>query len=419
MPYRGDPTSIASAADCAKILLELDQPSSSTSLRNAMSAFVGGYTAFGQWDASGLIPNYANCHGVNGSVIALGGIKAVNNPAALCLDYLNEPPSDRTMGCNPRVFAAAEEVWRTLLRPAFVGKEHVWVIGHSYGGAVAQALCAFLKHITRENPWRLLTLGAPRVGSAAFYDHVKACSRARWVTKNDPVPHAPFQPGEAPTMYGLLKPATQLRLSRYVHYMACFQVHADGNVSVAPSSELGPARTETAFSSWAIGASGFSSPNHSINAYNTALQLAYVIPANNPTAPAEVPDTPETPQRITPAVQAVINQAINGIADDSGINRGSPVVIPEESRVRYVRAGSMYQIQWQGEVIFVAPNLRQARSICRQLNGSNRTSLTMSRVETQGYMNALGKFLGDAAAGTDGFSPKLLDGGNPIIKQLG
>lgn len=412
MDYELDPTSAQAAYGACRILRSMWAPTSPLEPYSRCFDFAGAALHSAMFPAAGLVPEVTTYRNAQCAIIAVGGITGVNNPVALANSYMNDSPSSETLSCNPRVYAAAQELLARCVPAGYMDRPYVWLIGHSYGGAIVQAFAAMYAGRTIDFPIRLCTFGSPRMGTSLFYDRVKACSRGRWVTRNDPVPHAPFQPSEAPTLYGFLSDRQRQRMGNYVNYMQSFQVHAGGQIYAVASSELGTPVTESNFYSWMIGARGLSANAHKIAFYESSLMLANVIPSPNPPTLPAVPDTQERPERITPIVRATINAAVNGVADESGINRGVPVNIPPASRATYRRAGSMYQIVWQGAVVAVAPNIRQARSMCRHMNASNRTLLTMVRSESSAYVAALGAFLKDAAAGTDGFAPKLADGGN-------
>ncbi|KAI8868422.1 alpha/beta-hydrolase, partial [Ramicandelaber brevisporus] len=72
---------------------------------------------------------------------------------------------------------------------------HVWVVGHSLGGA--QALAAAVDVIRRHSDWKVSVIpsGQPRLGNPVFVEYVNKLPLTiyRVTNKNDQVPRLPLR----------------------------------------------------------------------------------------------------------------------------------------------------------------------------------------------------------------------------------
>lgn len=85
-----------------------------------------------------------------------------------------------------------DDLWPMIEKQiAAKDRRKLWFTGHSLGGAMA-TICAgrcFLSHIPA-NPERVVTFGAPRVGTKRYVQHVDL-DITRWVNNNDVVARVP------------------------------------------------------------------------------------------------------------------------------------------------------------------------------------------------------------------------------------
>lgn len=107
------------------------------------------------------------------------------------------------------------------------GIRHLWITGHSLGGAIATELSAHLMINTIEHfpRWEISTFGAPRLGDEQFREHYEShvgdnypCkSHWNFVNEGDPVPHLPpklFDFRHCGELYWFNKNGKLVRVSR-------------------------------------------------------------------------------------------------------------------------------------------------------------------------------------------------------------
>ena len=89
--------------------------------------------------------------------------------------------------CIPIVYAVMREQLRG-------DRQHIWCVGHSYGGALAQIAAWYLAAEDRAKSVSICNFASPRAGNKSFavdLDKKVSCYN-RIVLANDPVPHLPL-----------------------------------------------------------------------------------------------------------------------------------------------------------------------------------------------------------------------------------
>ncbi len=94
--------------------------------------------------------------------------------------------------CHAGFSQGGVDLW-ALVAATITWRDNVVFTGHSLGGAMAQLLAACHNSDRQRKPCRVVTFGAPRVGSMRFGELVRRSSEAvEYQRAGDPVPDLPW-----------------------------------------------------------------------------------------------------------------------------------------------------------------------------------------------------------------------------------
>lgn len=302
--------------------------------------------------------------------------------------------------------AAALEVFNGLAYDQGQNIDHILVVGHSYGGAVALVLGELLREARVSRTVSVITYGSPRPGDESFAVAVIGLPSVRWMNSQDPVPRFPPQPAEAPGLYTLLPSVVVAQLTVWQQAGAGLVVYRNGIVSALGLPPLTVPVSELALADWAAGSMGFGDPMHSATSYVTSL---FAVGSQKPQSPAEVGQlignvSGERPLPLVPADVPLVD-AVREVLE--GGQRMS-VQIPIGMRPTVVKISSkVYRVQWGTHIIATGFSRTNAKAFRKALFKALRVLQTQQNVSITGFENAVATYLAAATNPSGGFVPVL------------
>lgn len=157
-----------------------------------------GYTTWDIGENQGFVTWSENC-----AVISIRGTDSLSdwNQNAKVLWATRHKLGGRVHRGFEEVSNQAKDRILEILKSFSGGNRHLWITGHSLGGAIATDLSAHLMINTMERfpTWEIATFGAPRLGDEQFRekyesrlgDNYPCKSHWNFVNQGDPVPHLP------------------------------------------------------------------------------------------------------------------------------------------------------------------------------------------------------------------------------------
>lgn len=286
-------------------------------------------------------------------------------------------------GVNPAFNNAAQDLINRWVGPGSLVKPGygLFLCGHSYGGGTALALAYGTRVAEPGQTIKIWTYGCPRPGNANFQQRMSSEFHTRWFNDGDPVRFMPPHSDEVPSLSLFEGGALLAGINTQCQLQNGFQMQSDGNVSNT-NGEPSPL-TAVAYSigAWCISPQGFAAGAHATTVYQS--RFAGNIQSDKEPVPVIPKPAPGPPLVITSSQLATIRS--RGEDDiNAAINAGTapPLIvsipgIPDPSAPRYVRRkmGTIWTVQYQGQVVAVGPGKRHAGTIRRRLNRALQATL--------------------------------------------
>jgi len=326
-------------------------------------------------------PNAVICEASNSILILIGGSTSRVQIQRFCASIESGPLPNDPLASVGYCWAAAESIRvSSLLMGGYNGK-HVYIAGHSLGGAVAQVLGANLQ--TRFTPVdvRVWSYGAPRTGGALFAQRLSTMSNTRVVIDGDVVPWLPPHIDEVPASAIVSSISFWRGCNQLVQGPECYQTDFQGRwnpTAVRPPANWGFTLDVVNYLVNAM--VGAPNANHSIGQYFNFSQIAAGLvsgPVAVPAQPAEVPYMPRPRER-----QQIIEIGRAEIFADATSPTGQtrtysppPVVDPSSPRYHAARDGGAWVVKLGAYIVGAATGKKNAKHLARTWNRSARATL--------------------------------------------
>jgi len=285
--------------------------------------------------------------------------------------------------------------------------QRVYYVGHSLGGALAQATCAMEERSIPRVNHLSVTFGSPRVGDDRFRQRLTRNSNTRWMNDDDSVP---LLPPELPASIQFASGLGNEVLGRWASF-----VHGGGGVVCdfdgRPRSDVippfGVITGGASLVAWAFKAMIDSSTSHSMTEYVRRLQLLVGLV----TPPVQARVVPSQPERNHTSDRASTNRQVQ-VWRSTIINTGveqnkGPLVVPDDRAFQTLKVDGFWYTTFGGALVAIGPTRKRASLL------ATRGNYFLHRLQRMGGVdiNAL-KFLFpiylDAASSADGgFKPRI------------
>lgn len=309
--------------------------------------------------------------------------------------------------CNAAALIQAKAVSAAVQAVIPLLPASVLIAGHSYGGAIAQVLCALWNAPGLGVAFQVYTTGAPRVGDTYFASNLDGLPVVRFMDTADPIPRFPPHFSEAPILTVALGFIQAANLSYWAQGNGGLVLDVLGNETPA---ELPPSFFpigDATLASWLIGPNGLQANEHWYKTYQTRLGLHAAFSGPAPPVPGPASLKGETVLALTPAELAagpvlgpVLQLGVGNLAFQS-------VFIPVAYRWKPVKVGAVWYASWQGQTVITCQSHSQARSICKAANKFLRVMQNATSVSRGLTQSTWGSYLTAASSSTTGFSPVL------------
>lgn len=271
-------------------------------------------------------------------------------------------------------FADAARQLITEINPSVVGQaEEIYLFGHSYGGAVAQALAA-LAYGSTQPRIRIWSYGAPRPGLFRLGTILQSVTNTRFFTDDDPVRFIPPHSSEVPALTALDQVPLIIGCNQQVQCPIGWELQSDGRIveTEGPSTVLHAVATSIA--SWCADIQGFRSVNHELGNYirrftSAVNSLNPVIDTSGETIrEREEVLTIRERERIADVGMVDINNALD-VNPNFNTEFAVPQAIPN-SVLRYKsrRVGRVWGVKYGADVVAIGPKKKQAKKLARAFN---------------------------------------------------
>lgn len=286
-----------------------------------------------------------------------------------------------TRGCNPVFIDALNSFFPQLTAALYNDNRKKYIVGYSYGGALACVLAKSLSANVPNVEIQLNTFGQPRPGNIDFANAVYPLSLARWWLPEDPVRYIPPHSDECPAL--TLLSATELVQGMNSQVQPSFgaSISDNGFITFGQGSP-GPGNIVAwSIAQWIAGAQGFNAPKHSLSEYIRRFELA--IPQNQFPRPDTTNVPTEQPEvltrgeldRIREREAPILTQQVNdGVAPPLNVTITQGVLPPNAPgttappRYRVKKLGRIWGVTFKGDVVAIGPGKRTAKQIRRRLN---------------------------------------------------
>lgn len=360
--------SLALAEDLASMVSALDDDNWRTILRNQRADLPQSVDAWRTRDHTDQAPRCVVMETNRGQTILIQGVKRESTALRLMQAYGERPDMTDPAGLNSQVRRAMEELFLHFFNVADSHRHHMLFAGHSFGGAVAQALAASMKSIFPTKDIRVITFGAPRVGIRSWSDQNSRLSHVRYWVDDDPVVLIPPHTSEARAAHSVLVGQTPYRWNQFNHAGRGVRLGVTGGAVEENLNAQPPALTEVNIVGWATGIMQRPVQAHSIHEYYLRLSRAresntswhsgpgaQVLRQRRPAAepPQPLPqDVPEVALQIAAVEAAVV------------VERATP--IPSDYHFRQV--GGEWAVFRDIEFVTFAGSRARAQRIARTAN---------------------------------------------------
>lgn len=255
----------------------------------------------------------------------------------------------------------------------FASFERAFLIGHSFGGAVAQALAVVMRGQIQPET-RVWSYGSPRPGRVAMQTWLSGVTNTRFYGSDDPVRYIPPHSTENPALAYLTSTNLVQGMDVQVQPPTGWEINElgeirryEGNPNVLTAVGLNVA-------SWILDEYGLRSEYHSLAKYRDRFNIAYVN--STPPKPPVSPNPVEAPEVLTVRERLqndVVGEQmlIRDATDPAGATAAVEIpTAPMGSPARYKRKkmGRIWVVQYDGETVAVGPGKRRAGQLARKWN---------------------------------------------------
>lgn len=246
--------------------------------------------------------------------------------------------------------------------------------GHSYGGAILQAMVqALLDPVPLNQRAMCFTFGSPRIWQRwNRFPDLNNFNLVRYNNYDDPVCKFPPHADEAPFASALMGPERRDLCRRTDHVGLGIQLDADGSTYLRDVSGPSDDNADVSLWAWLLSATSPGASAHPISEYYRRLNLQNrFIPISNlistpPEAPAPVPSIEPLGRVMQPLEATTLTRQAEATFQQS---RG---VEPAAPPYKAVRRGGIWTVECLGTVVVQESAKRSCQSFARKMNASWR-----------------------------------------------
>lgn len=317
------------------------------------------------------------CAGTSGTIHVPALLDGWANPAS---------SPDQEWGVTAAFSKAARQIIANSPSSFFAGiPAKIFLAGHSYGGAVMQALAIHLRNLGSEEP-KVWSYGSPRPGNKVCQTLLANVSNTRFFGDDDPVRFIPPRASDLPSLTAVLANDLIAGMDSQVQAKTGWQIDATGNIAKYEGAPTGLHPVTVNIAAWIADYSGFRSVNHSPETYIARFALANSLPVT-PTV-AIVPSPIEYPYTVRPRQLDAIQEAgyaeIQANANTAtGINSSIVVAqIPANSPLRYRarKSGKVWVVKLGADIVGAGPGKRKAKTLARKLNRAAQATAFLASI---------------------------------------
>lgn len=280
---------------------------------------------------------------------------------------------DPTYGANPAFAKAARQIFSPGNTGPFVNADNVYLVGHSYGGSVMQALALLLRG-SDSRLRGIWSYGSPRPGTQVMAQGLGYLKHFRFFKEDDPVRWIPPHTDEASLLDVFGNTPLGVGVNMQVQTPTGLGIASDGTVT-AGLGDPGPLHAVSlSVYNWCTNAMGFRSVNHSIGEYRRMFFMQIPLKPQGPAIPASQPLPPTgtlRPREIVAQEEAAIPDINAAVANPtSELNqevRQLPAPIAD-LRFKRRRDGRIWVVKYGDDIVDVGPGKRRAGRLARVYN---------------------------------------------------
>lgn len=343
-------------------------------MTSALGVPVGANTTFSKMDATSVIPPVVFAWTSWGLTVIIGGTSGRMHLQELFQGW-NDPSigPDAQYGASGGFAHAARVILEGMPGSFWLSHNRIYLVGHSYGGACAQALAMLLKmgQLPLQGVW---SYGAPRPGNSVMQRYMETIPNYRFWGSDDPVRFIPPHSEEV----SLLDTFGNFPLVRGCNSQVQTPIgyRLDPLGDIVPDSGNPTVLHAVGLSvyNWCFDANGFRSVLHAASEYRRRFQQGMPIKPNGPAIPrSQVEEQPGTlrPREIAQQERDAIPLVKVELADPtSDLNReinSLPTVVPNV-RFRRRKDGAVWVVKYGDSIVDVGPGKRKAGQLARRYN---------------------------------------------------
>jgi len=316
-------------------------------------------------------------------------------------------PNDTTPGLpqyfNDQAFAMRQLMGGVQSRNA----QRVYFVGHSLGGALAEAM-AVQEYNSRFRASVLsTTFGSPRVGDIRFRDALARNSNTRWMNDADPVPLLPPEVPDSIQFAAGLGIEVIDRWSRFLHGGGGIVLDDQGRTTAQVIPPLGLVRGGASLAAFLLKAATDQSSIHSLTYYVDRLQM--LVANTTPPQRARVVESPIEPTHNTHrgSANAAIDQWRDTIVHTGAQQNASALTVPDDRQFRTVKFDGFWWVTFGGALVAVGPTRKRAGAMATRGNEFLRRLQRMAGVDINALKFLFPIYLDAASTPNNGFKPVI------------
>lgn len=354
-----------------------------------------------------VAPTFAMFKGGGVGVVLWAGTENLSQAGFLVSDWSTRIPNDTFPGLPANMDNVAFQAIQQYQAFGPLEPQRVFWVGHSYGGALAQAAAAKYKSLRPSIATLSVSYGAPRVGDHRFAVLQRQNSNTRWMNDDDGIPLLPPSIPPAILFAAGLGAEVIGRWEQFEHGGGGVVLDSAGNATAGELPPRGVLQTGANLVSTIFKMMTDPHSAHSMSTYYDRLNLLASRtnpPAHNPTPTAAVePDrrthTHTQNQQMETFVDTIVH---TGLTQQNG-----PIVIPDDRHFKKVKFEGLWWVLFGDQLILVAPTRRRAGRFCVIGNDFLRRLHRMAGVDTESLKVLFGEYLAAAVVPDNGFVPTI------------
>lgn len=301
-------------------------------------------------------------------LLLIDGCRTVAVASTVTGGYLFNENDNNADPVNPAIDSGAGFIARNLPLEARNDTRHIFLAGHSYGGALAEAVARRLVLDSWGQSIKWVSFGAPRLGGRTYVRGWQRAQGVRWMHDADPVPLSPPRTVDFFALALVVGPQVAVRFSNFWHPAGGVRLFPPANAEASELPEFTFNSWPLNFGAWLFGLDTDPFSPHSLQSYRNFLFTLVPVPYTTSagifrTAPVES-GTAASRRDENRAEQAAVAR-LNVIERQQ---QAVPVKIPPAKAFQAVRIGRVWYVTFGGEVISLAGPKRRARALARQGN---------------------------------------------------